>query len=74
MNTKGEKAGYSNTIVGGLKRTCLKGALHFYKVNKKGRFLDYQTLANIYRIEKSLQDEIRRLKHSNKGTKVEDLR
>ena len=57
-----------------VEKDTLGGALHFYEVDKKGRFLDCRTLADIYRTEKSLRDEIRRLKYSNKGTRVEDLR
>ena len=54
MDAEGEKAGYGDTMVGGLKRTRLEGALHFYEVDKKGRFLDCRTLADIYRTEMSL--------------------
>ena len=56
-----------------VEKDTLGGALHFYEVDKKGRFLDYRTLADIYKTEKSLWDEIRCLESSNKGTRVEDL-
>jgi len=58
MDTEGKKAGYGNTMVGRSKRTRLEGALHFYEVDKKGRFLDCRTLADIYGTEMSLWDEI----------------
>ena len=40
------------------KDTFIRGALHFYEVDKKGRFLGCRTLADIYGTEKSLWDEI----------------
>ena len=58
MDAEGKKAGYGNTMVGRSKRTRLEGALHFYEVDKKGRFLDCRTLADIYGTEMSLWDEI----------------
>ena len=59
---------------GEVEKATFGGALHFYEVDKKGRFLGCRTLADIYGTEKSLRDEIRRLKDGNKGTRVEDLR
>ena len=39
---------------GKVEKDTLGGALHFYEVDKKGRFLDCRTLADIYGTEKSL--------------------
>ena len=43
---------------GEVERDTFGGALHFYEVDKKGRFLGCWTLADIYGTEKSLRDEI----------------
>ena len=41
-----------------VEKDTLGGALHFYEVDKKGRFLGCRTPADIYGTEKSLRDEI----------------